>query len=318
MSEEKLVYQYLQSPNEDDSFLGKIVYLKSIDDVSDPEMSFYIFSDGFKCNSKLIGQYGEVDAFTNGKILVRVPDEKNIWSIKKSEAPKPSEKSAIGDDENVYQAADPYFFDKNGNFIGQNAKSKCTATPCFYKHGVSKDIPDKYFMSFSDNKEKEERLQEETIQDLDERESRNGDAKLDNAISDVEQPKLENSIIDFDKLEVIKVILDGKPIELIKSDLNDFLNGRAEEEQACIDSTDPIAILLKSCKKYSADVEMTVGVDLPAKSFVSMVIENYGEENKEKLIGLIVDSLGDDLIRKALKDALSSFYSESSEQIEGK
>lgn len=63
--------------------LGKITYLKYIDDVSDDELILYVFSDDSKCDEKYIAEINNKDAF--GKyMLVELTDPLNKWEFKES------------------------------------------------------------------------------------------------------------------------------------------------------------------------------------------------------------------------------------------
>ena len=97
------VYQHMQPGDT----LGKITYLKYIDDVSDDELILYVFSDGSKCDEKYIAEINNKEAF--GKyMLVELTDPLNKWEFKESSYDLNKTRTVINEyDGQEYEIPDP-------------------------------------------------------------------------------------------------------------------------------------------------------------------------------------------------------------------
>lgn len=108
-------YQHMQPGDT----LGKITRLRYIDDVSDDELTLYVFDDETKCDEQYIAEINSTEAF--GKfVMVELTDPLNKWSFKTSEYKMSTPKTVIGDDGQEYEIPDPGISitrDQNNNYI---------------------------------------------------------------------------------------------------------------------------------------------------------------------------------------------------------
>ena len=316
MNNESIYFQYLRGENK-----GKIVKLKKIDDVSQIGSSQYLyyFDDGSKFFGDFVGLWGDINAFKSGKIIAMIPDINSVWKFEDKEI-KHIHKKAVGEDGTEYEIPDPYFIDRNtGKALhnGESIKVSENAYPPIYRRGQEISIPNYYYMSYKS----EEPVKEEIS------------APAEIKTEPIEEPAIINPVdIKPQKPdETITINLDGEnikdPVVAIIKDreiyagpdkLSYILNSLLEEppikstayEYSSEGISEPIKILVDSCKKTPQDIEMSLNIDLPNKSFYNMLIENYGEEKAKESIIYIINNLDVSLIKDALKESLINSYCE--------
>lgn len=71
---------------------------------------------------------------------------------------------------------------------------------------------------------------------------------------------------------------------------------------------DPVTILVNKAAKFKTDVNMTMTIDLPAKSIFNIITDNF-EDGAEKFINVVLNDIDVDTIKNALKHALLTEYS---------
>lgn len=74
------------------------------------------------------------------------------------------------------------------------------------------------------------------------------------------------------------------------------------------ENQDPVNILVNTCKKHSTDINLTLTIDLPAKTIYDIAANEF-EDGINTFIDAIVVNIDSDVIKESLKEALMSAYS---------
>lgn len=98
-------YQHLEIIDNNTSNT-KVTKLKYVDDISDDEMTLYVFEDGSKCNEQFIGTVKETDPKLNRRVFIELYGPQYRWTIERHEV-KASTKKMKADDGIIYEAPDP-------------------------------------------------------------------------------------------------------------------------------------------------------------------------------------------------------------------
>ena len=96
-------YQHMQ-PGET---LGKITKLKYIDDISDDELTLYVFEDNTKCDESYIAEVNNMNAFNGRYMMTELSGPTNKWSFKTVEFNLNETKTVTGDNGEVYEVPQP-------------------------------------------------------------------------------------------------------------------------------------------------------------------------------------------------------------------
>lgn len=268
MKEDKIYFQYLYGQSR-----GNVTTLEYIDD-SDPYMSLAVFSDGYKCNTELIDFKGNPGAYNSQMILARIKDDsqQSLWKFDEKEI-KPKEMKKKSDDGNVYEAADPYFIDKNGNQIHDSKSFVNVTPPSNYSYIKFKEIPEKYYIS------------SEYYQDT----------KTESTAK--EQIKEESYSNEYHKKECQEFIeKPSTPKEDIQED-NSYKNSFIYE-------------IYKNSKKDSTTIFIPVDINMPKKDVYNFINTNFGEDCLEEFITCIYNSISKKNFLNNIKDSIIPYYEE--------
>lgn len=326
MIKRPIYFQYLRGENQ-----GKIVELEKIDDSGTLNEYLYYFNDGTKYFESFVGLWGDVKAYTSNKILAMIPNINTLWRFEVKEV-KQQHKKSIGEDGKEYEIPDPYFIDRNTGKALHNTQSikvSDKAYPPPYRRFEPIEISNEYYMSYSSN-DKEETIPDEKVQ-IKENNKEPEDSNWRVSPNILEKTSHQDMPItinlDLNREDdqfmgpVVSIIKDKEifagPDKLwnILNDLvNEILTDPSVEypikENNEFNISDPIKILVDSCKKNPQNITMDINIDLPNKSFYKMVYENYGEEMANQAIYYLIDNLDTSVIKHALKESLIEAYSQ--------
>lgn len=327
MIKHPIYFQYLRGENQ-----GKIVELEKIDDSGALNEYLYYFNDGTKYFESFVGLWGDVNAYTSNKILAMIPNINSLWRFEVKEV-KQQHKKSIGEDGKEYEIPDPYFIDRNTGKTLHNTQSikvSDKAYPPPYRRFEPIEISNEYYMSYSSDKED---IQDKGIQtEESNKETENSNWRVSPNILE-KAPQQDMPItINLDLKDdqfmgpVVSIIKDKEifagPDKLwnILNDLvNEILTDPSVEypikENNEFNISDPIKILVDSCKKNPQNITMDINIDLPNKSFYTMVYENYGEEMANKAIYYLIDNLDTSVIKQALNESLIEAYSQKTDAV---
>ena len=87
--------------------LGKITKLKYIDDISDDELTLYVFEDNTKCDESYIAEVNNMNAFNGRYMMTELSGPTNKWSFKTVEFNLNETKTVTGDNGEVYEVPQP-------------------------------------------------------------------------------------------------------------------------------------------------------------------------------------------------------------------
>lgn len=266
-------YQYLRGEDE-----GKIVTLNYVDD-SDPTFVLYHFSDGFKCNENLVGGINDARAFDSGKILAEIPNENYKWRFEKKSIDM-LHKKATGENGEVYEGADPYFFNKTGQQLHKKVEKVKAFPPSKYYGEV--DPIKNYLKSFKDYQLT--LLREK--QDVEESTSEEVPAVLTSTTT--QAPQIQEEKIESTTTAPVKPVL--------------------KKEDKPLTQNSVVEILIKSAEPKSANISFEINVNLPDKSLIEVIRKNYPESYIQDAFDYIINNLEVDDIKAAIKSSLETFY----------
>lgn len=112
----------------------------------------------------------------------------------------------------------------------------------------------------------------------------------------VEEKKVETQPVIVPEEKVEEVVVEEKKVE--------------EKQEKRVNSMDPIAILVDSCKKHDTEIPLTLNVRLPMKTLYH-IANNEFENGGDKFIDYIVEGINTDVIINALKGALKEAYGDT-------
>lgn len=317
-------FQYLVGENR-----GKVVTLKEIDDISKPNMTLYVFDDGFKCNSELIAtDIGDKEAVNNHMVLAAVQDKQHIWKFREN---KVEETKKIGHYQSQdFEIPDPYFINKEGK---RDHEAHTTIIPTAPKISskIEPESLDSYYLSERKKKEnydlkesaendfKASKESEIEVSDIPMQTS-SKDAKIcDKVIYKNNRFKVDFSDPDWFTARVVEVkkTCDGEAAEynaydILKYGLKALDDMYAEEDVEEGGILGP-AMMLKNCKKEPAEVTMTLTLQLPSTNAYKLIKENYPEDWSREFVDGIIMKLSTAEIRESMFKALLSMYEASSE-----
>ncbi len=117
-------YQHMQPGDT----LGKITKLKYIDDISDDELTLYVFEDQTKCDESYIAEVNNMDAFNGQFVMSELSSPLNKWDFKTYEFNLNETKTVYDKDGNPYEVPQPGI-GMNGEHIsvGINSEGKSTS-----------------------------------------------------------------------------------------------------------------------------------------------------------------------------------------------
>lgn len=87
--------------------LGKVTKLKYIDDISDDELTIYVFEDETKSDEAYIAEINCMDAFNGRYMMVELTDPTNRWIFETKEFNLETTKTVMDDAGNVYELPEP-------------------------------------------------------------------------------------------------------------------------------------------------------------------------------------------------------------------
>lgn len=324
---EKRYYQYLIGENR-----GSVVSLTEIDDTLS-DMILYIFDDGFKCNEDLIAPINQWDV--KGKIMAQVDSPSNIWKFTEKEI-VPETKEASGKDGQMYEAADPYFFDKNGNSVAKAKKEikmdhprrttvpeKITNNNSFYRslkdnpNVENSKVPTENPGTSNNTSDASQLYSAEEVQELLKKMGVTPvkqEGNLDVMIVNVSQYKFPYDddttvrFVDSDKNSDSFKLKDI--VKLIKENLSD------EKTEQSVNTTyeNEATVLYNKCSKEEAEVTLKIVLDLPSVELFKSIQDNYPEGWGRMFIENAVNNIETEELKSKLVDSLFNQYSGLSEK----
>ena len=87
--------------------LGKITKLKYIDDISDDELTLYVFEDNTKCDESYIAEVNNMNAFNGRYMMAELSGPTNKWSFKTVEFNLNETKTVTGENGEVFEVPQP-------------------------------------------------------------------------------------------------------------------------------------------------------------------------------------------------------------------
>lgn len=298
---------------------GKVVTLKEIDD-SLPDMILYIFDDGFKCNEELIAPINEWN--TQGKIMAQVENSLNVWKFTEKEI-APEVKEATGKNGELYEAADPYFFDKNGKSIAKTKKEIKMEHPRRTINPKVGEIPQEYYKCLK-KEEKPTKEIENQVAPKSVEEKSEGNEELEQAPTNINSSAVLNTVtISSNGKDSIKFIYnDNTSLDFVNSegdtdsfkvkDVVSFLKDNFEKDES--NQKDKLifeneaTVLYNKCTKEEAEVTLKIGLDLPSMSLFKSIQENYPEGWDRMFIENVVNNIEIEDLKNKLIDSLFRQY----------
>lgn len=279
-----LWFQYLIGENQ-----GKVVRLSYIDD-NDPFFNLFVFDDGFKCNKSLVGLFGDVSAKKDNKILAQVSSPSALWKISTKEIKPDDTRTAVSNqDGQKYYAADPYFFNKEGNQLHQEKTIDEAIPPSDYISGSYPasasllELLEPYKLSNSSIKEKSSIKKVTKVEE--------------DSQSFIKQVPIMISEND-DKEENIEKSITTEKEEIPESNLRK----KNDEENNIMHA------LTKKAKKTSRMLMVPISIDLPDDSFYSFLSKNYAKEDIDDFLDCVIRDLNIDMIKNNIRDAVRFQY----------
>ena len=128
-------------------------------------------------------------------------------------------------------------------------------------------------------------------------------------------PELPN-ISEYEKK---KVIVDNKTknndvsigviVPTVEPIVASFIPEQKNVEQNKKNHFDPVRILVESCKKHETEIDLTLTINLPAKSMY-MIADSEFDNGGDKFIDFVVDDIDVSMIIASLKEQLKATYSD--------
>lgn len=271
---DKFYYQFLPGSSNE----GEICLLTNMF-VEDGEI-YYEFDNGEICFSELIADFTTNQNDLKDKVMVRLASRYDKWTF--DDATNNIDKSALidvkkedGGDFQIPTYNDRY--SSNGSII------KYTAPKIIGTINVKKpDLKD--FLSYNDQ-------------------------VLLGIIDENLAPKYEPTIDEITNVNISVVDKSDNSI-IIKKEIDDTIitanNININNQKDCLN--DPVAILVNKSAKFTSDINMTLSIDLPAKSLFKIAKDNF-DNGDETFIDVILADIDYDTIKKSLREALLSEYS---------
>ena len=249
--------------------IGNVVSLEYIEEF-DGEV-FYNFDDGESCNLRFISKMTNSVADLKEKFMVEIENPSNPWTFETVQAKKYVDESMKGEDIEIPSLHDIL------QARGTSANIENSDI------GKEKLVPPKRQQRFVELPTVEEYQRKTKTPD-----NKPKPKKIDPV---QETTKNENSA------DVEQVVERGNSENSIKD----------EPMKPTVSSTDPVRILVSSCKKHDTPVEMTINMKLPSKYIYNIAVNEF-EDGLEKFIDCIVDGIDTKMIIDQLKEALRSAY----------
>lgn len=320
-------YQYLQTDQR-----GEITQLDYIDDITFPGKELYVFKDGFKCYSELISHPQNIKAFEEGNyVMAELYSPYNKWVFEETKL-GPDEKKGVNEDGQQVIGADPYFI-KRGE--GDQAEMlhkpsiRVKATPPHPAAVLPLEQTDEYKMSNRFKKktevkqipqsatqkpsvEEKEVIDEETPVKVSEPKQEDT-LKINGAFYHIANMKgcLEDEqnkatifghTATFDEWgEIFGYLLK----EYEQSKKTDTDTGKQNEDE----QNKALRNLVESCQTAPTSVDLKLKINLPVPEFFKLVQMSYGPESLNGVIGMIVDDIPLEVIRKTITDYLVKKFS---------
>lgn len=326
-------FQYIQTDQR-----GVITQLDYIDDVTFPGKELYVFKDGFKCYSELIAHPQNIKAFEEGNyVMAELYSPYNKWVFEETHL-GPEEKKDVNEEGQQVIGADPYFIKRGPDDTAEllhKPSIRVKATPPHPGAVLPLESADGYRMSARFTKNKQETKQipqsaaqkpvvvekevvaEETPVEVSEPKQEDT-LKINGAFYHIANTKgcledeQKNATIfgntaTFDEWgQVFGYLLK----EFKRSELRSKENTDTDTEKRNEDEQNKaLRNLVESCQTAPTSVDLKLKINLPVPEFFKLVQMSYGPESMEGVVGMIVDDIPLDVIRKTITDYLIKKFS---------
>ena len=258
---------------------GKVVEL--VDITQEDGEYFYNFDDGESCNLSYICPGTSDKKMLRGKAMVEVPGPYNAWKFE--EVKMGSFTTAEHEHVDVPPLADILNQSESG-MLEQSAVGTLNMIPPKNNHVKNMPLPD---------------IQEYL------RENRNPKpVPKPVALGGPSTPKVEPQA------------QEPEPAPRRSSGLNVTVHDNTEDKEQerkpekKQDISDPVHILVNTCKKHPTEISLTVTLNLPGKGTYSFAKDEF-ENGGEKFISCLVGMISTEEIEAALKSALEEAYKET-------
>lgn len=283
-----LWFQYLIGENQ-----GKVVKLSYIDD-NDPFFNLFVFDDGFKCNKSLVALFGDVSAKKDNKILAQVSSPSALWKISTKEIKPDDTRTAVSNqDGQKYYAADPYFFNKEGNQLHQEKTIDEAIPPSDYMSGS-------YPASLLEPYKLSNYLEPHKLSDYSVKEKTSIE-KATKAEKDSQSSIKQNPIMISENGD--KEENSEKSITTEKEKIQESSLRKKNDEENNI-----MHALTKKAKKTPRMLMVPISIDLPDDSFYSFLSKNYAKEDIDDFLDCVIRDLNIDMIKNNIRDAVRFQY----------
>lgn len=237
---------------------------------------FYNFDDGESCNLRFISKMTNDIVDLKDKFMVEVENPHNIWTFEPIETGIPKGVRADSDDQI------PTLHD----FIKSNAGGGASTAEIEDSDlGKDKLVPPKRAQQMKPLPNKEDFVPKPVQEQI----KLVTENKVEKATVIVEEEKHEESVVEEKKV--------------------------SKTAQKRVNPTDPVAILVDSCKKHATDIPLVLTIELPMKTLYH-IANNEFENGGDKFIDYIVEGINTNVIIDALKVALKNAYCVTEEESE--
>lgn len=127
-----------------------------------------------------------------------------------------------------------------------------------------------------------------------------------------DEPKPKREVAANVGVTVHDNTIDHAIINNLAEDLNPEPRVFTPPTRQTVDETDPVHILVKTCKKHESSVDLKISLSLPSISTYNFAKSEF-EDGDKKFIDAIANSISVDTVMDALKDALRTAYENSGE-----
>lgn len=241
---------------------------------------FYNFADGDVCNQRFVAPMTRNAKSLEGKVVVEIATPNDPWVIEKIQAkkyvnPKNNEEYEIPPLEDIVKA---------------EGKS-CSVNSAV---GQYKYIPPKYRGEMWGLPSIDDYFQDE-------------DSSVEEDITPV---LVKSTDIAVEKVAPADITPDRTPDTVSVQQQDICQDIQQDKKKSSTEDTDPVAIIIKNCKKYPTEVTLSLNIWLPQSSMFKMVAADF-ENGTDKFVDCVVNGIDMEYVKDALKDALKSSYENS-------
>lgn len=268
---------------------GEVEELESIEKFEDE--TFYNFKDGESCNLRFISPITNNKGDLKHKFMVEIDSPMNVWSFDVVKTNLYTDQSMKGEAVEI-----PTLHD----ILQANSSSSEVHSDI----GTQKLVPPR-------NKQNIRPLPR--IEDY--------PVRTQEKPKQVYQPKKQN--IEFE-IKDNSVIVDEQTVETPVTNVNEPTQQQEQEQKVVAKETaqnnrsassDPIRILVDTCKKHETEISLSINLNLPSKTVYNIAADEFDDGGK-KFIHYITNDIDVSDIIKAIECALTESYTQEEKKCE--